>query len=275
MRVGSAEHYGWDDWYAVSVRHVFSTADTGDTSYAWVEGPRGPRGEALSLLVTARTPPRGWREPAPGQRLDVWSWPVPASTGDDWRAALAGGGRPSWNDPGSPQQWLTLRGDETDAPATHPLERARMFRGLTFRGRPADADLAPGVVVSASTGCVTSADLRVASRNFERQRLWCVIGDEGRVVDDPPGLPAMREVFFLPGTRFRGLGAWHERVGDIGLDVVLAHQLDTVRGPDTPPLLDESRTRDAVRLLLERAAADPPLRVRDPGRFIGPLAAGQ
>lgn len=271
MRIGSAEHYGWTDWYAVSVRHVFSAADTGGSSYAWVEGPRGPRGEALSLLVTARTPPRGWREPAAGQRLDVWSWPVAADEAASWTAALSEGRSPVWSDPGSPHQWLTVRGDDTGPPAAHPLERARMFRGLTFRGRTTGADLAPGTEGSSAAGVATSADLRVATRNFERTSVWCVVGDEGRVVDDPPGLPAMREVFFLPGTRFRCLGSWHEQVEDIELDVVLVHQLDTVRGPDAPPLLEPSRARDAVRILIARAAAEPPLRLRDPGRFLGPL----
>ena len=51
MRIGSAEHYGWTDWYAVSVRHVFSAADTGGSSYAWVEGPRGPRGDMVEQVV--------------------------------------------------------------------------------------------------------------------------------------------------------------------------------------------------------------------------------
>ena len=59
MRLGSTEHYGWDEWYAVSVRHVFTGAQTGESSYAWLEGPRGPRGEPISVLVTSRVQPRG------------------------------------------------------------------------------------------------------------------------------------------------------------------------------------------------------------------------
>lgn len=274
MRIGSTEHYGWDDWYVVTTRHVFSADETGESSYAWLEGPRGPRGDAISVLVTARTPPRGWRAPAAGQRVDVWAWPVPDDRAQAWSAALADGRQPDWRDPGTPQQWLQLRGDAAEAAAVpHPLERARMFRGLTFRGRPSDGRADAGVDQEVTTleGVATSADLRVATRNFERAHLWCVLGDEGRVVEEKPGLAAMREVFFLPGTRFRMLTAWQDRVGGHLLDVVLVHQLDTVRSSDAPPFLEAERVPALVRALAERALAEPALRVRDPGRFTGPL----
>lgn len=65
-----------------------------------------------------------------------------------------------------------------------------MFRGLAFRSRSGeDADQpGDGELVRLDAGFATSADLRVATRDFERTQLWCVLGDEGRVVDDPPGL---------------------------------------------------------------------------------------
>jgi len=274
MRLGSTEHYGWDDWFAVSVRHVFAGDEAGGTSYAWLEGPRGPRGASLSVLVTARTPPRGWREPAAGQSVDVWAWPVSGRQREEWSAALGRGEAPRWRDPGTPEQWLQVREDSSGAAAgASRHEKARMFRGLTFRGRAAAGGdvLRPGQELTSATGVTTSADLRVATRNLERHSLWCLMGDEGRIVDDRPGLPALREVFFLPGTRFRTSATWRDQVGDYDFDVVLVHQLDSVRGPDHPSILEPSRVPALVRVLMERARDEAPLRLRDEGRFIGPL----
>ena len=270
MKIGSHEHYGWDDWYAVTVRHVFIDG-TGMTTHAWLEGARGPRGEPLSVLVAPRTPPVGWREPGAGQRMDVWAWPIPEVQGEEWRSTLSAGRTPTLTDLGRPQQWLTLVGDGQGA-QEHRLERARMFRGLTFRGRtPDQTGVKVGAVEVTGAGLSTSADIRVATRNFDRSHLWCVLGDEGRVVDERPGLAPLQEVFFLPGTRFRVLSAWQEHVGGHLLDVALVHQLDTIRSGDTPPVLAPERVPALVRVLAERALAEPDLRLRDPGRFAGPL----
>lgn len=270
LKVGSTEHYGWDDWYAVSVRHVFR-GPGGLPTHAWLTGARGPRGEPLSLLVAARTPPGGWREPAPGRRLDVWAWPVDPATATRWEQDLSAGRSPELADPGRPQQWLQVVATGT-TPAEHPLARARSFRGVTFRGRPAGGDdLSHGHVVETVAGVATSADLRVATRNFERDSVWCVLGDEGRVAGERPGLAPLAEVFFLPGTRFRRLSSWTDRVGGHTLDVVLVHQLDSLRGDDAPPFVSAADLPAHVHRLAQRAVEEPPLRLRDEGRFVGGL----
>ena len=65
---------------------------------------------------------------------------------------------------------------------------------------------------------------------------------------------------------------WHDQVGDYDVEVTLLHQLDSVRGPDQPPIVDPSRVPALVRLLLEKARGEAPLRLRDEGRFTGPIA---
>lgn len=270
LKVGSREHYGWDDWYAVSVRHVFR-GPGGLPTHAWLTGPRGPHGEPLSLLVAARTPPGGWQEPTAGRRLDVWAWPVDPATAAQWEQGLAAGHEPELADPGRPQQWLQVVASGP-VPAEHPLARARTFRGVTFRGRPDAAhDLPADRVVESRGGVATSADLRVATRNFARTSVWCVLGDEGRVAGERPGLAPLAEVFFLPGTRFRRLSAWVDDVDGHELDVVLVHQLDSVRGEETPPFVSPAALPAHVGRLARQALAEPPLRLREEGRFVGGL----
>lgn len=73
MRLGSGEHYGWDEPRTVRLVRVFAGARFPD-EYAWLRIPEGARGGPLDVMVVPRTSDRRWGATTELPRVDVAAW---------------------------------------------------------------------------------------------------------------------------------------------------------------------------------------------------------
>lgn len=105
MKLGSGEHYGWEEPRPVELRGVYAGPQEPD-EFAWLSVPEGVPGGPLDVVVRPRTPPYRWRAPSAGQRVQVAAW-VLDDAGCD---ALAGADR--WELPKPlPDLWLWVSED--------------------------------------------------------------------------------------------------------------------------------------------------------------------
>ena len=73
MRLGSGEHYGWQEPRTVRLVSVLDGAVPAE--FAWLQVPDGAKGGPLDVVVRPRLAGEPvWREPAPGQRVQVAAW---------------------------------------------------------------------------------------------------------------------------------------------------------------------------------------------------------
>jgi hypothetical protein len=106
MRLGSGEHYGWEQPRTVVVVDVYDGPERAG-EFAWLKVPEGAKGGPLDVMVRPRVGAAAWREPAPGGRIDVAAWVLDADDVDELRAG--GGGR--WAAPKpAPDLWLWVAG---------------------------------------------------------------------------------------------------------------------------------------------------------------------
>ncbi len=73
MRLGSGEHYGWEQSRTARLVTVLDGSVPGE--FAWLQVPEGAKGGPLDVVVRPRLAGDPvWREPAPGQRVQVAAW---------------------------------------------------------------------------------------------------------------------------------------------------------------------------------------------------------
>lgn len=79
MRLGSSEHYGWEQPRAVALVEVFDGAGehayglTGE--FALLHVPADEPGGPMTVMVRPRTGrTEAWRTPAPGERIELQAW---------------------------------------------------------------------------------------------------------------------------------------------------------------------------------------------------------
>lgn len=101
MRLGSGEHYGWEQPRTVSVMGVLD-GPNGPGEFAWLRVPEGAKGGPLDVVVRPRVGEPRWREPAPGRRIDVAAWVL-----DEEQVLELELGATSWQPPKqAPDLWL-------------------------------------------------------------------------------------------------------------------------------------------------------------------------
>ena len=110
------------------------------------------------------------------------------------------------------------------------LERLPRFRGLAFRGAPADVRYPHGAFVT-SLLTATSRNPQVASENFAHGRLVAIASRKGRDIGMLAANPVEAEIVFLPGTTFLPLK--EVRVVEADVTVLLVEEVDLAGG--VPP----------------------------------------
>ena len=105
MRLGSGEHYGWEQPRTVAVVAVFD-GDRGPGEFAWLQVPEGAKGGPLDVMVRPRVGEPLWSEPQPGRRVDVGAWVL-----DEEQLLELQEGLTSWRPPKpAPDWWLWVSG---------------------------------------------------------------------------------------------------------------------------------------------------------------------
>ena len=294
MRLGSGEHFGWEDPRTVRLVHVFDGSIFGE--FAWLRVPEGAKGGPMEVVVRRRMSTGPWVTPSPGQRVQVEAWQLDARAVAALTAQVEAGEEPVWVPPQpSPDLCLWVEQPEgaqevrpllprvstlpeTGSPEPSPaldggqagivlsaLGTLPRYDGISFRGRT-DAALPQlrHTVVSQAL-VATTQDIRVATDNFTTAGLFAVIGTLGRALGEHSSRPVEKEVVFLPAAMFLVLESWLA----FGVAVTLVEQLDPDRPPGTPPRLSLEEVRTLVVTHVDRARRRPDVSRFTPGKFQG------
>ncbi|MBK8867956.1 MAG: hypothetical protein KBF43_02180 [Dermatophilaceae bacterium] len=73
MKLGSVEHYGWDQPRTVRLVAVVDGPHAAG-EFAWLQADASSAGGALDVMVRPRGFPRVWTDHADADRVDVESW---------------------------------------------------------------------------------------------------------------------------------------------------------------------------------------------------------
>ncbi|MBK8733470.1 MAG: hypothetical protein IPL93_11585 [Actinomycetales bacterium] len=103
MRLGSGEHYGWEEPRTVRLIRVFAGAHFPE-EYAWLHIPDGAKGGPLDVMVAPRTGDRRWGATTELPRVDVAAWVLTAIEVARLKEQAESG---PWNPPKpNPDLWL-------------------------------------------------------------------------------------------------------------------------------------------------------------------------
>jgi hypothetical protein len=75
--LGSGEHYGWDRPRPAHLVRVLD-GDRVAAEFAWIHAEAGTGHEEIDVAVRPRFGEPVWREPAPGERVQVSAWTLGA-----------------------------------------------------------------------------------------------------------------------------------------------------------------------------------------------------
>ena len=98
MRVVSGDRIDWSAPLSAQLVGAVDGPTNASARYVWLHLPRGPRGDALDLVVRPRSS-GGWRVPEPGARLEVLAWTLEDEGAAELRRAVDAGRGRSWEEP--------------------------------------------------------------------------------------------------------------------------------------------------------------------------------
>lgn len=111
MRLGSSEHFGWEQPRTARVVDVLDGEHvTGEWAHLHV--PDGAKGGPFDVMVRARIAPiPPWRDPEFGERIQVQAWRLDADDAELRRLAVDMGEPQPWQQPKpAPDLWLWVEG---------------------------------------------------------------------------------------------------------------------------------------------------------------------
>lgn len=116
MKLGSSEHYGWEQPRSVVLVDVFDGAGehayglTGE--FARLHVPEGAVGGPLTVMVRPRSGRvEPWRTPQPDERIEVQAWQLSGEAARLLDDAAASGEAAPWSPPQrNPHLWLWVEG---------------------------------------------------------------------------------------------------------------------------------------------------------------------
>jgi hypothetical protein len=148
------------------------------------------------------------------------------------------------------------------------LRKQPRYRGLSFRGRSADARATRvGDTVSSRGLVATSPKLRVATENFEITDFFAVLGHNGRALERIARYKGEQEVVFLPFTLFLIV----EQFEVSGSTVTVAEELDPNAGTEELASASLGEIRRHVEAAYRKAQESTPVWIGSPGKFVGDL----
>jgi len=110
MKLGSGEHYGWEQPRTAEIVHVLAGMHYPD-EFAWIRVPAGAKGGPLDVIVRPREGESRWRSLAPKQRVQVGAWQLSESDVEDLQLLIETEAAPSWSPPSPlPNLWLWVEG---------------------------------------------------------------------------------------------------------------------------------------------------------------------
>lgn len=111
MRLGSGEHYGWEQPRSVELVGVFPGPEL-DREFALLRVPEGAKGGPLAVMVRPRVGRlEPWREPARGERIQLQAWQLSGDDAELLELATELGEIERWAPPKpAPDLWLWVEG---------------------------------------------------------------------------------------------------------------------------------------------------------------------
>ena len=111
MRLGSGEHYGWEQPRTVQLVGVVDGAELA-REFALLRVPEGAKGGPLDVMVrprSGRTEP--WREPRTGERIQLQAWELSEEQAALVELAIELDEAERWTPPKpNPDLWLWVEG---------------------------------------------------------------------------------------------------------------------------------------------------------------------
>jgi len=278
VRLGSGEHYGWDETRTVRLVAVVD-GERAPGEFALLQVPAGAKGGPLAVAVRPRTGTGIWVDQTHRRRVGVGAWELTPDQAESMARHAGGADAGPWVPPTpGPGMWLYVERSEGELAA--PRDRVRSaavespagprFAGLSFRGAdPARAGTRADTTVTSADVVVTSRDPRVATNNGAVRGVYAVLGDRGHRIDRTGAAPEEREIAYARGTRFR-LGPTEVIAGFV---VTFAEQLNPRRLPELAARLTTDWARSVTRTLLTESDWHTPVAIGDPERFVGPLGS--
>lgn len=111
MKLGSSEHYGWEQSRTVVIVDVLDGPQF-DGEFAHLRVPDDVKGGPLAVMVRLRTgQAEPWREPQPGERIEVQAWQLGREQSALLELAAERGQAERWVPPRrNPDLWLRVEG---------------------------------------------------------------------------------------------------------------------------------------------------------------------